>query len=519
MGFTFSAVLAALTALAWLLHVTLGQDAGGFSAALEGLAYFLTALTGARVAEALLMSAIEARGKSGATSDLLRAMTSIVLYGAAMLLWLRYGLGFDVTNLLATSAVVSVVIGFALQPTLGNLFSGLSLELERPLRVGDFVRMGEMEGRVEALKWRSILLKSGNETWFVLPNSVLTSHAIEVIRREAPSRQLVTFNVPSHVPPGVVLSIAQNVLTSGLPMVAKEPPPSAILMGTEPESASLRYGLRLYTLALLDRSALCSNALTRLWYALSREGIEMKADPRLLIAAGDAAAIAAPPRPIQSPPRMLAILPSSIAAVGARRLFGREEIVPSGFAGFVVNGTAREELMPGETDVDVDLARLLEQTPAPDARVLIADETLATICADAVRYLGPVASLIAERYARLTDDPYLVYHAIAQSIGAAAERAQFLGHAPAHSTRHMEPGAPFGWAGLLGLEPAALRYRIVNEGAELLVIGREGLVELLKMLDPAALATLVAAEPGLKRFDRTTLAEKLRAAASAEAAA
>src|SRR5260370_41040342 len=211
---------------------------------------------------------------------------------------------------------------------------------------------------------------------------------------------------------------------------------------------------------------------------------------------------------------MLAILPASIAAVGHRRLFGREEIVPSGFAGFVVNGTAREELMPGETDVDVDLARLSEQTPAPDARVLIADETLATICADAVRHLGPVASLIAERYARLTDAPYLVYHAIAQSIGDAADRAQFLGHAPAQSTRHMAPGAPSGPAGLLGLEPAAMRYRIVNEGAELLVIGREGLVELLKTLDPAALAALVAAEPGLKRLDPPPLAEQVQDAPS-----
>jgi small-conductance mechanosensitive channel len=513
MAFTFSALLAALTALAWLLHVTLGQDAGSFAPALEGLTYFLTALTVARLAEALLMTAIEARGKSGATTDLLRAMTSIVLYGAAMLIWLRYGLGFDVTNLLATSAVVSVVIGFALQPTLSNLFSGLSIELERPLRVGDFVRIGEMEGRVEALKWRSILLKTGNETWNVLPNSFLTSHTIEVIRRDVPSRMLVTFNVPAHVPPGVVLSIAQGVLTSGLPMVAKSPPPSAILMGTEPASASLRYGLRFYSVSLLDQSWLSSNALTRLWYALSRQGIEMKADPRLLVTAGDMGAQPSVPRLLESLPAALASLPSSIGEVGVRWRFGREEIIPPGIAGFLVNGAAREELMPGETDIEVDLARLLEQTASPDARILIAEETLATIRANAVRFVGPVANLIAERFARLTDDPFLVYHALAQSIAAAPERAQFLSHAPAHPTRHMEPGAPFGWAGLLGLEPALLRRRVVNDAAEIMIVEREGLAELAKRLDATALAALLASEPGLKRLDPAALAERIRAAA------
>lgn len=71
-------------------------------------------------------------------------------------LYVHFGLGFDITALLATSAALSLVVGLALQATLGNLFAGISIELERMVRVGDYVRRRTLAGRVVSLGWRSI---------------------------------------------------------------------------------------------------------------------------------------------------------------------------------------------------------------------------------------------------------------------------------------------------------------------------------------------------------------------------
>ena len=66
----------------------------------------------------------------------------ILLFGVVATLILR-------DRILATTAVGAVVLGFALQDTLGNLFAGLAIQVERPFRVGDWVTVGGQEGAVE----------------------------------------------------------------------------------------------------------------------------------------------------------------------------------------------------------------------------------------------------------------------------------------------------------------------------------------------------------------------------------
>jgi small-conductance mechanosensitive channel len=67
-------------------------------------------------------------------------------------------------KLLTTSAVSAVVIGFALQDTLGNAFAGLAIQSERPFNVGHWMRVGDFEGRVAEVTWRATKLrtKAGN---------------------------------------------------------------------------------------------------------------------------------------------------------------------------------------------------------------------------------------------------------------------------------------------------------------------------------------------------------------------
>ncbi|MHB9133331.1 MAG: mechanosensitive ion channel family protein [Armatimonadota bacterium] len=88
-------------------------------------------------------------------------------------------LGIQITPLVTTLGLSSLAVALALQDTLGNFFAGIYLMLDRPIKVGDYVRLesGE-EGFVDAIGWRSTRIRLWSNYIVVLPNSKLTSSTI-----------------------------------------------------------------------------------------------------------------------------------------------------------------------------------------------------------------------------------------------------------------------------------------------------------------------------------------------------
>ncbi|HEU4463486.1 MAG TPA: mechanosensitive ion channel domain-containing protein, partial [Gemmatimonadota bacterium] len=106
---------------------------------------------------------------------LLRQILSLLLFGLCLAILFQSALHVSLTAVLATSAIITAVIGLALQDTLGNLFSGLALHMEKTVQVGDMVRVGETFGTVEELSWRAIKLRTMEGNIVLIPNS-LASH-------------------------------------------------------------------------------------------------------------------------------------------------------------------------------------------------------------------------------------------------------------------------------------------------------------------------------------------------------
>ena len=291
----------ALAALAWLVVFTMGHagDAGADELTLHAVrlaATGLTALTVAQLLQRLLSYCLLGKKAAGAkaSSDLARSVMNATLYLVVGVLFLRYGLGQDVTSVLATSALVTVILGMALQPTLGHLFSGVSIEIERPLRVGDFVRRDELEGQVVSLSWRSVSLLTDRGTTLVMPNAEFTSRSVEIIRASQPSRHQAVFHMASDCSPSRVINVALQVLRSDLPGVARTPAPSVFILGADPMTGTLRFAARFFTLNFLDRSRIASLFMERLWFALSREGLALPSRPAFDWPGDDAGARALP---------------------------------------------------------------------------------------------------------------------------------------------------------------------------------------------------------------------------------
>jgi len=86
-------------------------------------------------------------------------------------------LGVKLTPLLATSAIFSLVLGLALQDTLGNLFSGLALQLDKPYEIGHWIEVQtngqKMIGQVQEITWRATILVGVFEELLIIPNRVI----------------------------------------------------------------------------------------------------------------------------------------------------------------------------------------------------------------------------------------------------------------------------------------------------------------------------------------------------------
>jgi small-conductance mechanosensitive channel len=87
-----------------------------------------------------------------------------------------------VSVLLGTSAFLSVIVGLAMQDTLGNLFAGVSIQIDKPFEIGDWIEINQQGtkwiGQVIEVTWRATLLKSVTEETIVIPNRMMAQSQI-----------------------------------------------------------------------------------------------------------------------------------------------------------------------------------------------------------------------------------------------------------------------------------------------------------------------------------------------------
>jgi small-conductance mechanosensitive channel len=122
-------------------------------------------------------------------------------------------LHLELTPFLATSAVVGAVVGLALQDTLGNLFAGIALHSEAPFRVGEWVRLGDSEGRVEQVSWRAMRLRTWYGDTLTIPNNEAARQAILNFTAPAePHARMLRIGVNYHTPPNEVITVLGKLL-------------------------------------------------------------------------------------------------------------------------------------------------------------------------------------------------------------------------------------------------------------------------------------------------------------------
>ncbi len=203
--------------------------------------------------------------------DLLLALAYIVVAITALSL-----IHVDVTGIVATSAVITAVIGLSFQDTLGNMMGGMALQMERTIGVGDWIHINEVEGLVKEIRWRHTSIETRNWDTVVIPNSVLMKSQVTVLGRRSGSprqhRQWVRFNIDFRYSPIEVIDAVQTALRSEpIPNIARSPQPDCILLDFR-ESFG-QYAVRYWLTDLAADEPTNSLVRTRVYFALRRGSI------------------------------------------------------------------------------------------------------------------------------------------------------------------------------------------------------------------------------------------------------
>lgn len=203
----------------------------------------------------------------------------VVICYAAICFNLFISLGVNVTGIFATSAVVTAVIGLSLQDMLGNIASGIALEFESDIRVGDYIRVGDAAGWVQHVRLRHTAIETPDGDRILLPNSFLTRSAVSLV---PPSRrQFIPFNMPyARNPQELIDAVTDALRSSPIKNIAVEPPPFCIILEMTP--GHIRYAAVVWMLLPGKEPPTTSAVLNRIYFSLKRAGMALSEISNLL---------------------------------------------------------------------------------------------------------------------------------------------------------------------------------------------------------------------------------------------
>ena len=197
--------------------------------------------------------------------------------------WLVHQAGVNVTSIIATSAVVTAVIGLSLQASLGNVVGGLALQVDGSIDEGDWIELeNKQQGQVKKIRWRHTVIETRDWDTLIVPNGQLMGQTIKVLGRRdgrpANHRMWVYFCVDFRFSPGEVISVVNTALASApITGVAQSPPAHCIChdLGREHRDGYVLYAVRYWLTDLARDDPTSSDVRERIFSALRRASIPL----------------------------------------------------------------------------------------------------------------------------------------------------------------------------------------------------------------------------------------------------
>jgi potassium-dependent mechanosensitive channel len=260
----------------WLTSLLFGFEIGQFRISLvrilAGIVLFIALLFATRLIQRWMR---ERAVQSRIDASIANSIETVVGYAGislAALLAVSYA-GFDITNLAIVAGALSLGIGFGLQSIVNNFVSGLILLIERPIKVGDRVVIGDQQGHVRRISVRATEVETFDRASVIVPNSeLITGRVVNWSHRDWRGAVNVQIGVAYDADPDEVIAILKKCAEDH-PKVLPNPPPGVSL--DEFAESALLFTLRI-SLADIDQAGgVQSDLRLSILKALRAAGIEI----------------------------------------------------------------------------------------------------------------------------------------------------------------------------------------------------------------------------------------------------
>ncbi|MGM0465164.1 MAG: cyclic nucleotide-binding domain-containing protein [Acidobacteriota bacterium] len=226
-----------------------------------------------RLIDASWVTSYVNRKKTFPLPRVLHRFLLFVLYLVVLFIVLKGVAGVDVTPLLATSAILTMILGLALQELLGNIISGMSIHFSKSFSKGDWIKSGDKEGLVIDTNWRETRIKDFYSNIVVIPNNSIASEVLVNYSRPD-SRTALTVPVKvSYGSPSMAVMEALKKAALDMPEVTRDPSPEVFVKGYE--DFGISYVLKFWITDFSKKYHVLGKVGRLIWYKFRRAGIEI----------------------------------------------------------------------------------------------------------------------------------------------------------------------------------------------------------------------------------------------------
>ncbi|MDB6146366.1 MAG: MscS Mechanosensitive ion channel [Spartobacteria bacterium] len=204
----------------------------------------------------------------------------LFLFALLLVLWYGYHAGRWLTGLLATSGVAAIIIGLAGQNLLGGIIAGMSLQINRPYKVGDWLQVGERFAQVMEINWRSTRLCTNDNIYLDIPNNEIVRQTIVNLHYPTEVHAMrVRVGIDYNVPPNRVKDALFRA-ASAASGVLNHPPVKIFLVDFADHAVT--YEIKFYMGNHARINEVNDNVRTNVWYELKRQRIKIPYPVRTL---------------------------------------------------------------------------------------------------------------------------------------------------------------------------------------------------------------------------------------------
>ncbi len=224
-----------------------------------------------KISEYIVVEYYLIKKKNRYIPKIIRDIIKVVMFFVLLIFLLR-ALDVSITGIALTSGGIAVGIGFALRDTFNNLIAGISISVEKPFRIGDWIKVkGEIVGEVIQTSWRTTRLLTLSRDLYIIPNTEISNS--EFFNFYKPRKQhgiILTVGISYDHAPNLVKDTIKSILihTDG---ISNDPAPKVTLM--KYNDSSMDYEIRYWISNYPENVDIQDTVLSKIWYTFKRKDL------------------------------------------------------------------------------------------------------------------------------------------------------------------------------------------------------------------------------------------------------